>query len=101
MLSNNTHWLTKCICQQKKKKKMFQQVPASSPLLSRAATAGPQTSEAKEGTCAMNAGGVLEVLNEADEKGVYFTIARRREFTNNVLIKYNFRTIIGTETIDL
>jgi hypothetical protein len=45
--------------------------------------------------------GVLKVLNEADEKGVYFTIARRREFTNNVSIKSNFRTIIGTETIDL
>jgi hypothetical protein len=55
MLSNNIHWLTKCICPQKKKKKMFQRVPTSSPLLTRAAIAGPQTSEAKEGACAMNA----------------------------------------------
>src|SRR5919108_1932768 len=30
------------------KKKMFQRVPASSPLLSRAATAGPQTRGAKD-----------------------------------------------------
>lgn len=45
--------------------------------------------------------GVLEVLNEADEKGVNSTIARWGEFTNNVSIKSNFRIIIGTETIDL
>jgi hypothetical protein len=33
--------------------------------------------------------GVLEVLNEADEKGIYSTIARWGEFNNNVLIESN------------
>jgi hypothetical protein len=86
MLSNNTHWLVHKMHMPTKK----EDVPTSS----RFQPAPPKSSDSrtadkrsKRRCLCDECRGVLEVLDEADEKDVYFTITRWRE---EELMRANF-----------